>query len=81
MKRSGLSEERIIGVLRDQEAGAVVAELCRRCLHALLRSEGWTVKYKKAQRLHCEEGLGGASAPVAAPDRAPIPRPEGAYSR
>jgi putative transposase len=30
MKRSKFTEERIIGVLREQEAGATTAEVCRR---------------------------------------------------
>ncbi len=30
MKRSRFSEEQIIGILREQEAGATTAEVCRR---------------------------------------------------
>jgi putative transposase len=30
MKRSRFSEEQIIGILREQEAGAATAEVCRR---------------------------------------------------
>lgn len=30
MKRSRFSEEQIIGILREQEAGATTAEICRR---------------------------------------------------
>ena len=30
MKRKQLSEEQIVGILKDAEAGAVVADLCRR---------------------------------------------------
>jgi len=30
MKRSRVSEEQIIGILREQEAGVPVAELCRK---------------------------------------------------
>jgi putative transposase len=30
MKRSRFSDERIIGILKEQEAGAVTADVCRR---------------------------------------------------
>jgi len=30
MKRSRFSEEQIIGILKEQEAGAATAEICRR---------------------------------------------------
>ncbi len=56
MKRKQFSEEQIIGILKEAEAGAVVTELCRR-LHILLRRDGITINSKKTQRLYREEGL------------------------
>ena len=45
MKRTRFSEEQIIGILKEAEAGAVVTELCRK--HGM--SEGtfyaWKAKY------------------------------------
>ena len=45
MKRSKFSEEQIIGVLREQEAGATTAEVCRR--HGISSATfcAWKSKY------------------------------------
>jgi putative transposase len=45
MKRSGFSEEQIIGILKEQEAGAVTADVCRR--HGISNATfyKWKAKY------------------------------------
>lgn len=61
MKRSRFTEEQIIGILREQEAGVPVAELCRK--HGLSSPTfyKWKAKYggldvSEARRLKTLEG-------------------------
>ena len=60
MKRKQFSEEQIIGILKEAEAGAVVTELCRR--HGLSSATfyAWKAKYgglevSEAKRLRALE--------------------------
>ena len=45
MKRSRFSEEQIIGMLREQEAGTSVAELCRKHGMSSATFYAWKAKY------------------------------------
>ena len=45
MKRSRFSEEKIIEVLREQEAGATVADLCRRHGMSSATFYAWKARY------------------------------------
>jgi putative transposase len=45
MKRSRYTEEQIIGILTEQEAGTPVAELCRK--HGMSDATFYTCKSKK----------------------------------
>ena len=45
MKRKQLSEEQIIGILKEAEAGAVVTELCRRHGMSSATYYAWKAKF------------------------------------
>jgi putative transposase len=60
MKRSKFSEEQIIGILREQEAGSPVAEVCRRHGISSATFYAWKAKFggmevSEAKRLRALE--------------------------
>ncbi len=63
MKRSKFSEEQIIGILREQEAGSPVAEVCRRHGISSATFYAWKAKFggmevSEAKRLRALEAEG-----------------------
>ena len=64
MKRSKFTEEQIIGILREQEAGAKTAELCRRHGISSATFYAWKAKFggmdvSDAKRLKALKGENG----------------------
>ena len=60
MKRKQFSEEQIIGILKEAEAGAVVKELCRKHGTSSAPYSAWKAKYgglevSEAKRLRALE--------------------------
>jgi putative transposase len=53
MKRSGFTEEQIIGVLREQEAGGKTADVCRR--HGISTATYGGMEVSEAKRLKALE--------------------------
>lgn len=45
MKRKQFSEEQIIGILKEAEAGAVVTELCRKHAMSSATYDAWKAKF------------------------------------
>jgi putative transposase len=61
MKRSKFSDEQVIGILREQEAGGTTAELCRRHGISTATFYAWKAKFggmevSEAKRLKALEG-------------------------
>ena len=64
MKRKQFTEEQIIGILKEAEAGAVVAELCRKHGMSGATYYAWKAKYgglevSEAKRLRALEDENG----------------------
>ena len=61
MKRKRFSEEQIIGVLREQEAGAKIADLCRKHGVSEAAFYNWKAKYggMDVSDAKAAEGFGG----------------------
>ncbi|MBK1640221.1 hypothetical protein CKO24_14360 [Rhodothalassium salexigens DSM 2132] len=67
MKRSKVTEEQVIGILREQEAGAKTVELCRR--HGISKATfyAWKAKFGGV-----EAAAGGAASGPSCAERPPV---------
>ena len=77
MKRKQFSEEQIIGILKEAEAGAVVTELCRRHGMSSATYYAWKAKFgglevsdaKRLRSLEEENAMESRSSPERASAR------------
>ena len=64
MKKTRFSEEQIIGILKEQEAGVPVAELCRKHVMSDASFYTWKAKYGGLDVSEAKRLRGAASRPA-----------------
>ena len=58
MKRSRFSEEQIIGILREHEAGSPTADVCRKHGVSSATFYKWKAKVRRSRRVRCQAAEG-----------------------